>query len=792
MQEFQINRANYSAELGGASGGAINIVSKSGGNTLRGSAYGFFRQQRMDAADPFATALVNGVATRVKPPSSRQQFGATLGGPITPEKTFYFLSLESLRRRESNAVPVLTDPSIFSPTPDQEKILAGLPAAAAAGLRVALSSPQTTRDFFQKNSGIFPFSTSDYRVFGRIDHARSDRNQFMLRLNYAKVHETNPNTKALVGLSRGYDVNVLDGTSLLSWTHIHSPKSVNEARAQFSYRNFYFAATDKFGPEINITGYGFFNRDAFLPSNTMSRDLNFTDSLSLLRGSHYLKMGGEARLRGTHSESQVFLGGRFSFGALPGGLVSPALASTTITGLQAFNLGLPQFYQQGFGNATVASTIPFVGVYFQDTWTIRTGLTLNYGIRYEVDQRTKPVPTDMNNFSPRIGLAWNPSSKNTVRAGFGVYFAPSYYQLDFVSKAFANLDNHRQIAQVFTTIQTAGVASAANIYQTLVRQNVITFPSPTRPITEANIAQFGLRAVHDGPIPPLTVLFRNADNFVNSYSMQGSLGIDRAVSDSLTVGVSYVFARTLKIIRARDANLLPAPVDPVLGIRVWSTPYFKNPTLLQDNLYESSGQAFYNGFMAELTKRFTRGASLSVNYTLSKAIDEVVDFNSDFQANDLLNLRAERSLSSFDQRHKFVMYGSVETFDGVSLTGIVRANSARPFNLLVGTDLNGDRHSTTDRPAFAGRNTGIGPNFWTVDLRVNKTVRLRDTARVEFVAEAFNLFNRLNYQSVNNTVGNITGPFNIKGRADVGPSQPLGFTAAFEPRRIQLGLRFSF
>ncbi len=794
VQEFQINRGNYSAEFGGASGAVINIVSKSGTNEHHGSAYGFFRHDRLDAADPFSTALVNGRAQRVDPPSNRQQFGATWGGPWKTGRTFHFASFEGLRRRESNAVPVLTDLSIFGPTPDQERVLGGLPAAAAVPLRAALTAPQSTRDLFERNGGVFPFRTSDYKFSVRLDHNISERNQLMFRTNYSNVDETNPNTKALVGFSRGYNIDILDSTNLLTWTSIGGPRTVNQFRAQFDYRNFYVSTTDRFGPEFNINGYGFFNRDAFLPSNTISRDIELGDSLSLIRGAHYLKVGGQSKIRGTHSETQVFLGARFGFGPLPGALVSPALAATSLTGLQAFNLGLAQFYQQGFGYATVASTIPFYALYLQDTWKVRNNLTLNLGLRYELDDRTDPISTDKNNVAPRIGLAWDPgnNSKTTVRAGFGVYYTPDYYQLDFVSKALNDIDGHRQIAQILTTIQTPGVASAANIYGTLVRQGVITFPFPARAITAADIAQFGLRPVHDGPIPPSTVVFRNAGDFVSAYSMQSSLGIDRALSNDLSIGVSYLFARTLKIIRARDQNLLPAPVDPVLGVRVWSTPYFKNPLLLQDNLYESSGNAFYHGAVFELTKTFSRRLAANVNYTLSKAIDEVVDFNSDFQANDLLNMRAERSLSSFDQRHKVVVNGTVDVGGGASLSGIFRANSARPFNLLVGTDLNADRHSTTDRPPFAGRNTGIGPNFWTIDLRATKRLRFGERTSLEVMAEAFNIFNRFNFQSVNNTVGNIKGPFDLKARKDRGPSEPLGFTSAFDPRRIQLGTRFNF
>jgi hypothetical protein len=196
--------------------------------------------------------------------------------------------------------------------------------------------------------------------------------------------------------------------------------------------------------------------------------------------------------------------------------------------------------------------------------------------------------------------------------------------------------------------------------------------------------------------------------------------------------------------------------------------------------------------MVEFRKRFSRRFSMDANYTYSKATDDVTDFNSDFEAADQTNLRRERALSSFDQRHKWVAYGIWAAPQGVLLSPILRASSGRPFNLLAGYDLNQDRHDTTDRPIGAGRNTGIGPDFWTVDFRLSREFALAEKGHVQFTAEAFNLLNRLNFASVNNVVGNMPPPFNVTGRNDRLPTQPLGFTSASDPRRLQLGVRLSF
>jgi hypothetical protein len=798
VQEFQVNRANYSVELGGASGGTISIISRSGTNTLRGSVYGFFRHDKLDAADPFATKFENGRLTRLKPAADRQQFGATLGGPIKANQTFFFTAFEGLDRDESNSVSVLTDESIFRPTPQQEAILASLPAGPAAGLRAALTASDRTKNLFIANSGVFPYHSSDYKFSVRLDHQLNDSNQFMFRYNTAVIDESNPNVRALIGASRAIDSRKLDHTGNLSWTKTFNSRVVNQLHYQYNYSDYLVNSTDRFGPEININGFGYFNGDAFLPSRLLWRRQQFREKLSLSHGAHLWKIGGDLLIRGNYAEAHIFFPGRFNFGTLPGSVVNPALSSTTITSVQAFNLGIPQNFQIAFGNPTVSSTEPYTSVYVEDRWQIKRNLTLDLGVRYELDDIRDPVPTDKNNIAPRIGFAWDVFSdhRTAVRGGFGIFYAPTNYAIVHVANALGEVGGKRQIAQVLTSIRTPGAQSAPAIYQTLLAQGVITLPTPTRAIMSTDLTQFGIVTSLETR-PPLSVLFRSSPDFASAYTQQASLGIQRALGNNFVFDVNYLFVSGLRILRAREQNLLPVAVNPALGIRVWSLAardplLFKDLSLVQDNVYESTGRSVYHGMTLEVQKRFANRFSFNANYTLSKAIDDVVDFNADFQANDQLNLRAERALSSFDQRHKVVAYTSVESPGGFTVTPIFRANSGRPFNLLVGTDLNEDFHSTTDRPPFAGRNTGKGPGFWTMDLRLTRRLSIGDNARIELIGEAFNLFNRLNFRSVNNTVGLISPPFDLKGRRDASPSQPLGFTSAFDPRQVQLGARLSF
>jgi len=226
-----------------------------------------------------------------------------------------------------------------------------------------------------------------------------------------------------------------------------------------------------------------------------------------------------------------------------------------------------------------------------------------------------------------------------------------------------------------------------------------------------------------------------------------------------------------------------------------------NPLIFQSNVYESNSNSFYGGMILEASKRLSRTVQINANYTWSHATDETTDYNSDFEPNNQFCRRCDRASSSFDERHKVVAYAILQSsashhpvFRNWVFSPIYQYHSGRPFNLLVGgAELNNDRHNTTDRPPYIGRNTGVGPSFWTFDTRLQRAVTLSEKMRLDLMFEAFNLFNKLNYQSVNNTVGAAFAPTStVRGRPDRAPTDPLGFTSASDPRRIQLGLRLTF
>ncbi len=272
VQEFQINRSNYSTQLGGASGASINIVTKSGTNTLHGGLFAFFRNDAMDARNPFAftSALVPGEdfsldaqGQPVKNSLSRQQFGGTIGFPVKKDRTFLFFAFEGLRSDAQDSVPLLTNSGIFAPTATQLPILAGLaaegqtpvpclgeapaitllPAATCAfGLQSILTVDPTangnpfvspaqlaSRAFvvnqFEQNGGLFPFPIREFEGSTRLDHRFSQKDSGFLRYSAAHLTESDPTLQALVGFSRGPSILNWDSTLQGSWFHQFNGKS---------------------------------------------------------------------------------------------------------------------------------------------------------------------------------------------------------------------------------------------------------------------------------------------------------------------------------------------------------------------------------------------------------------------------------------------------------------------------------------------------------------------------------------------------------------------------------------
>jgi hypothetical protein len=488
-------------------------------------------------------------------------------------------------------------------------------------------------------------------------------------------------------------------------------------------------------------------------------------------------------------------------------------AAATIDSLQSVSLGLPQFYQQGFGNPNYSYPRPWYAGYIQDTWQMSSAFTLSFGLRYEADIQTGPLNSDRNNFAPRLSFAWDVfrNHNTVVRGGYGIYYSPIYGQITDVVQTLGNINNTRQIANYFVPLTgepgNPALTSAA-VFQTLFAQGKVQCTTPSAGqqacITPGDLAQFGITVTNSGAIPPLTVLFAAQPHYSAPWTQQGSLGVEQAIGSSMSLSFSYIYTASARLPVAIDTNLLPVPVSGN-GIRMWNTPActatptncFANPLILQNDVYSSIGSGLYNAGIMEFRKRYSNHVSFMFSYTYSKAVDNVTDFNSDYSPMDQTNLGLERSLSDFDQRHKIVVTAILDSpwhnwfFTGWQVSPIYRYGSGHPFNMLAGTDVNGDHHSTNDRPVGIGRNFGRGPGFQTFDMRLSREIRFGEKASLTLIAEGFNLANKTNYASVNNVVGTSV-PLSRVGSKLLSPSTPLGFTSAFPKREVQLGARFSF
>jgi len=636
VREFQINRSNYNAEFGRASGGLINIVSKSGTNGWNGDVFTFIRHQSLDARNPFAFGPAG---SNIDPPYSRQQAGFTLSGPLKKDRTFFFLSYEGLRQRESRFVTFLENTGVLQPTASQKALIAALAANPSERLRMfsaKLGDALTTSDqtvpetmkLLRSNSGVFPFRNNDNTASLRLDHSISESSQVFGRLTFTDVDTVGSAFGGLRGPSRGTRRQIQDYAAVFGETHFFDARRVNEFRFQFANREFDVYPTDPYGPEITINGVAALGRDFFLPSTRNEKRYQWVDNYTSVVGSHELKFGGDFNYVPFRTTTEVFLGGRFIFGeAVPlafvidssegagttagiaSGLAAAGRAdvianlSAPVSSLQAFNFGLPIVYQQGFGNPRADLTNRILSGYLQDTFRVRSNMVFNLGLRYDMEFQPSPLHRDKNNWGPRFGFSYSHDPKTVVRGGYGVFYSPLFEAIAFVGRVL----NGAQIQQVFvplTGLPELGVtATSAQVWGIAKQQNVFG----NRSITANDVARLGLQP---GLTPP--VLLDADPGIVSPYSQQFSLGVDREFPGTFTIGVNYLGNRGVKIIRSRNVNLRQVGTNaygPVLGPL--------NPRILQNNRVESSGSTIYHGLTLSLAKRY-RGSQVQLAYTYSK------------------------------------------------------------------------------------------------------------------------------------------------------------------------------
>ncbi|MBX7222262.1 MAG: carboxypeptidase regulatory-like domain-containing protein [Blastocatellia bacterium] len=821
VQEFQVNRNSFGAEFGFTSGSAVNVVTKSGTNQWQGSLYAFFRSQKIAARNYFDRDPQKAFDQKLYP-------GFTVGGPLVKNKLFLFSSFEALKADAARFRNYTANASALGVSAGQAAYLNRLAASGDTTLRqiagqlqsalVTANYPATLR-LLQANQGVFQSPSRSWNWTTRLDWNLNAKDVISGRFSLAHDDQDQLTSNNDQSPSANTTVKLRDVTALVTWTHIFSPTVVNQVRGQvvpnFSARTLP-KAPDSTG--ISIVGIGTFGQPNLV--ETFADRYQIEDILTLNQASHTFKFGASYRPVSYRVVNGQYFAALWTFSAnvfpigqalpesarvkltaynIAQGLPANGPADTGLTALQSFNLGLPGQYLQGFNNPKWSGVTHGLGAFAQDSWKINPRLTMDAGIRFDFDQQPGKIGGH-SYLSPRLGFAWDVwgTHKTVVRGGGGIFVAPINFQVPL--RTTIQNDSGAYLNQVIRTAAD-GAQSAAALWQYGVKLGAL----PGHLLTETQVNAFG---IYTGPRSAGRRINEPSPAYRNPYAIQASLGISHQLAQNLALDVAYQMNRGVHLQVSQNVNYRETNViDPIYGPRLARL----DPTIAQLNLYSSIGNSIYHGLTATLTKRFSRNTQFEANYTFSKVIDDVIDFNATFSAFLPTRLYLERSVSAFDIPHTVTVNGVFQSpfrsgaqgnwlghvLGDLTVSPIVTLHSGVPFTVRAGRDVNGDTSGNYDRPFYAGRNTGRGAAFVSVNLRLAKRLRLPgEKISAELIVEATNLLNHTNFLSVNDVIGGnpklLAGPFNLRGRKDLSPTIPLGFTSAGDPRQLQFGLKLWF
>jgi len=835
IQEFSVLTTNYSAEYGRTSGGVVNSVTRSGTNSLHGSAYEFARNAVFDARNYFDGAT--------KPPFSRNQFGGTVGGPIRQNKSFFFGNYEGLRQAltvtQISSVPsdnarlgilstgnITVDPSIKPFLAFYHSPNAGLASNGDTGY-YSVATKQAGTDNFYLTKIDHLFSDKD-RVSGTFLLDSSDLSQ-PDQLNDILFHHK---------LKRPFFVT--------EETHTFSPSLVNSLRFGFNRNYADLTANDAINPlgndttlgsipgrpaaKISVPGLATFQGGpgAFANFTFGWNSFQLYDDAFLIRGKHALRAGIALERMQSNNLFHFSEDGSFSFSSLNDFLTnhphrfSATLPSTATT--------------RGLRSTLLAG-------YVQDDWHLIPRLTVNLGLRYEfstvpsevnghIATLTSPTATTahlgspyfsnptLKNLEPRVGLAYDPfgDGKTSVRAGYGLFdILPLPYQFLRLASAGAPFN---------ITLAAGGLPQGA-------------FPHTAYDLALANYNPNTLAGER-------TVWIEQTPK--RSYVQQWHLQIQREIAPNSTITVGYVGSRGIHLPYATDDINIVMP-SKVNGSYYWPLPASKptllNPAVGQLDALTYNANSHYHGLQAGIRVNPTHGLRLQGSYTWQKTID---DGSSTLAGDQYLNSASSvplwfdsatrRGVSDFNLTQNGVLSGvwTIPGSKGVTgpvswivndweLGGIVQASSGAPFSVFIGGDPLGmgstdpwdypDRvanssckslvnpgnagqyiktscfafPSQANRLGNAGRNTLVGPGNASLDGSIYKNAhldRINERLNVQFRAELFNVLNHANFAPPldNNFV------FNEDGSA-IGDAGKLTSTQG-SSRQIQFGLKLSF
>ena len=720
IEQFQVVTSGAQAELGRALGGYVNVVTRSGTNVLHGTVYSYFRDARFDGRNALSGT---------KLPMHQAQYGGSLGGPLVANRTFYFGNVEQ-RRLDQTGLTTISAPRVAA-------VNARLDAVGYQGPRLV--------------TGSYANPVDSTNVLGKVYHQVNGRDQLSIRYSgYGVSAENSRGAGGLTAPSASTQLDSLDQTIAISNTFTLSSRTVLETRAQFAYSDLQAPPSDPLGPAVTIAGVASFGTSSTSPTSRVNSLYQVVNNLSHHAGAHAFKVGIDF----LHNTARITFP-RSSRGSYTFSSLENFLAGTYN------NAG----FTQTFGVSDVSQTNPNLGLYTQDEWKVSPGVTLNLGLRYDL-QLLETINTDRNNLSPRVGVAWSPfeSRRTIVRASAGLYVdrVPLRALANAILSA-GNTSDPSKLRQVGVSLSPAQAGAPAF-------PGILTEVVPS--VTRAN----------------LTTMDRNLEN---AYSRQGSVEVEQQIGNQATVSAGYHYLRGLNLLMSVNQNV---PACVASGSNNGCRP---NAGYANNGQYSSVGESNYHGLHVSFVQRPARWGHYRVSYTLSKSMNNLGEFF--FSAPiDPFDLSKDWGRADNDQRHKFVVHASLLAptapastawqylTNGFQLSATLQAYSPPPFNITSGaTTVQGSAGRPILNGEFIPRNAGDGSAFLSLNMRVARAFRLFGRVQLEVQAEAFNLTNHTNVVTRNTAFG--SGPY---------PASPLAtfgqVTAVGDPRSFQFGARVRF
>ena len=798
LQEFQVASSNYSAELGQAAGGVVNAVTKSGTNAFHGDLFYYLRYPSLNALDPLQKS--RGIYTQ--PVHQQQQFGGSFGGPIKKDKLFYFFTYDGSRR----VVPIVYTSTLYNKAQ-------ACPTAASTAQCAAANA------FIAAQLGAFPRTFNQDVGFGKLDYQVNAANHVSASFDMLNYHSPNAyrtaNTQNNESITANGSAVTRERIFVANWDSTIRPTLINNFRFQWSV-DLEKISENGTAPSVTIQNYMNYGLPNALPRPAFPNEhrLQFADVVSMNHGKHTFKAGIDYSAIHEVLINLFSGGGVYAYNGgsafqnwsadvmginLGDGLTGRHFSTFLQVTDPVTGVGRDDFYNNDFAG------------FIEDSWKVRSNLTLNIGVRYDLSlipqppqpntltplttRYTSTINIDKNNFAPRLGLAWEIGKGTVLRAGYGIFYAKTSN-----STYYATRVENGVIQQSFNCLPTTCPA--------LKFPNVIFTPPGATP-----------QAPFAGALTPLVVPFTppagtqttrgQSPDWVNPLVHEGEVTVERQLPGNMSVSAGYIFSRALRLPIFVDTNIASSTTTRSYDVlnsagataSTFTVPFYTtrlNPTTGAILTGFSDVNSWYNSLVITFRKRMERGVEFVGNYTFSKAVDggqvggQFGTFNGTDSPIDPYNRKLEYARSDLDQRQRFV--GNLIwipqftrrlsskparlILDGFSFSTIVTVAAGQPVTGTIGTSgfggiAGGPTGGVVNNSgtAFGGRlpsvvrNADLGPGAGNVDVRVGRNFKITERLGLLLAGEAFNVFNFTNFYTVSTQQYNV--PTTCAGHTNV-------------------------